>query len=381
MTFRPTVLLNGAVPKVTQTTIAKIHGVSRQAVGYALGLYTNSNIQLSSETLEKIRKTAEDLGYRPNRLAQLISGRPSGAIGVLNFGGVGQISAQSARAVANAVHAAGYQLMLYDATWYEDRDIGNVVGALIDFKVQGIILIAPTDWIPQSVLETLKSSGIPVVALGGGVQLEGIPLVESDYEHDAFLLTSRLLDAGYRSLVFLTDYLAAVTQKNQHTPRLQRVGGFRRAIVERGGKVSEIPLRGGSEDLRGEIHAASLRTDWTDPYEVGEHAMHHILARKELPEVVICANDDWALGAMKACGAAGIRIPEDIALAGNDGTLVSGYGMVPLTTIQLSLDELAKEAMSLLHGMIREDKNHAPASVSRIPGKLLWRASTQRVPA
>jgi DNA-binding LacI/PurR family transcriptional regulator len=369
------------VPKVTQATIAKIHGVSRQAVGSALGLYTNSNIKLSPGTREKIRRTAEELGYRPNRLAQLISGRPSGVIGVLNFGGVGQMSAQNALAVANAVHAAGYQLTLYDVTWYEDSDIGNVVTSLIDFKVEGIILISPTDWLPSSAIEAIKLSETPVVSLGGGVQLEGIPLVESDYEGDAFLLTSKLLDAGFQSLLFLTDYIANIKGNGNRNPRLHRMEGFRRALVERGGLVSNSPLANGNSGLRGEVYAASLPSDWTDPYQIGEHAMQHILARRDLPEVVICTNDDWAIGAMKACGEAGIRIPQDIALAGNDGILISGYGMVPLTTIRLSLDELASEAMSMLLGLIRGEITPAPSEVKKVPGKLLWRASTKRAAA
>lgn len=365
------------MPKVTQATIAKIHGVSRQAVGCALGLYTNSNIKLNAETRDEIRKTAEDLGYRPNRLAQLISGRRSGVIGVLNFGGVAQMSAQCALAVANAVHGAGYQLMLYDATWYEDTDIGNVVTSLIDFKVEGILLISPTNWMPRSALESIQKSGTPVVAIGGGIHLQGVPVVESDYAQDAFELTSGLLDAGYRSLLFLSDFQTAMNEKNPHNPRLQRMEGFRRAILERGGVIAESPARSQPDGILGEVYAASLRTDWTDPYKIGEHGMLHILARKELPEVVLCSNDDWAAGAMKACGESGLRVPEDIGIAGNDGNLISGYGLVPLTTVHLSLDELAKEATDMLHGMITGKDTAPSAVVKKIPGKLVWRASTR----
>lgn len=362
--------------KVTQATIAKIHGVSRQAVGCALGLYTNSNIKLNAETRDKIRRTAEELGYRPNRLAQLISGRPSGVIGVLNFGGVAQMSAQCALAVANAVHAAGYQLMLYDATWYEDSDIGNVVTALLDFKVEGILLISPTSWMPESAITAIQKSGTPVVAIGGGIHLQGVPVVESDYTQDAFALTSGLLDAGFQSLLFLTDTQATWNDKNPHSPRLQRIEGFRKAILERGGMVRDSPARGRQTGILGEVYAASLHTDWTDPYKIGENAMLHILARKVLPEVVLCSNDDWAAGAMKACGESGLRVPDDIAIAGNDGNLISGYGLVPLTTVHLSLDELAKAATDILHARISgKDTSHS-ATVKKIPGTLVWRAST-----
>jgi LacI family transcriptional regulator len=364
--------------KVTQSTIAKIHGVSRQAVGCALGLYTNANIKLNPETREKIRKTSEELGYRPNRLAQLISGRPSGVIGVINFGGVGQMSAQTGLAVANAVHSAGYQLMVYDATWYEEKDIGNVVTALLDFKVQGIILISPTNWLPPSAVHAIKNSGTPIVAMGGGVHLEGVPQVESDYEEDTLLLTTALLDAGYRSFVFLTDYLGTVAGTNNFNPRVRRLQGFTKALLSRGGVVSESPFFSGRPEICGEIYAASLKTDWTDPYKVGELSMQQILVRKELPEVVLCLNDDWAVGAMKACGEAGFSVPNDIAIVGNDGTKVAGYGLVPITTIQLSLDEMAKEATSMLEALIHQESSPDSNEIRKIPGKLLWRASSEK---
>ena len=113
--------------KVTQSTIARIHGVSRQAVGSALGLYTNSNIKLSAKVRESIIATAKELGYRPNRFAQIISGRKSGVIGVMNFGGITQMGSQNALYAARAIQESGFQLMLYDVTWYQKGGIETVL--------------------------------------------------------------------------------------------------------------------------------------------------------------------------------------------------------------------------------------------------------------
>lgn len=361
--------------RVTQATIAKMHGVSRQTVGCALGLYTNTNIKLSKQMREQILRTAKDLGYRPNRLAQIVSGRRSGVIGVMNFGGIAQMSSQSALNVANAIQEAGFQLMLYDVTWYQQGGIETVLSALLDNRVEGIVLISPTEWMPPDFLRSIRQHGIPVVSVGG-VFLEGVPHVESDYEQDSFQLVSGLLADGYRSLLCLTNWSNSGPDAPS-SPRLKRIHGFRRAIEAAGGTVSDAPARSPGGTLQGEIFLSPIPTDWDDPYRVGELGMRQILARKELPEVVVCANDDWAAGALKACGSEGIAVPEQIAITGNDGTVISGYGYIPLTTIIQPLDEMARRAVDILLRLIQQKKLPKSAMTVTLPGKIAWRESTR----
>ncbi|MFV0338558.1 MAG: hypothetical protein ACK5LK_10005 [Chthoniobacterales bacterium] len=246
--------------KVTQSTIAKMHGVSRQTVGCALGLYTNTNIKLSENMRQRIIQTAKELNYRPNRLAQIISGRKSRVIGVMNFGGVVQMSAQSALHTANAIQEAGYQLMLYDMTWYKEGDIDTVVSALIDNRVEGIILISPAEWMPLRILEMIRREDIPVVSIGG-VLLEGVHRVESDYEGDSFQLTSGLLEADYRDLLFLGSWSSKHHDEAHAGPYIKRLRGFSKAIEERGGVVSETPTNSKTSQIRGEIFHVAKATD------------------------------------------------------------------------------------------------------------------------
>lgn len=361
--------------RVTQATIAKMHGVSRQTVGCALGLYTNSNIKLSTEMRDQILRTAKELGYRPNRLAQIVSGRKSGVIGVMNFGGIAQMSTQNALYMAKAIQEAGYQLMLYDVTWYQQGGIETVLSALLDNRVEGIVLISPTEWMPPDFLASIRQHGIPVVSVGG-VFLEGVPHVESDYEQDSFHLVSGLLADGYRSLVCLTNWSNS-GQDAESSPRIKRIRGFRRAIEAAGGTVQDSPVRAAKTGVRGEIFLTPTPTDWGDPYHVGELGMRQILARKELPEVVVCANDDWAAGALKACGSEGVAVPDQIALTGNDGTVMSGYGYIPLTTILQPLAAMAQKAVEILLSLMAKKTLPKSAMTITLPGEIAWRESTR----
>lgn len=362
--------------KVTQATIAKMHSVSRQTVGCALGLYTNSNIKLSPEMRDRIISSAKELGYRPNRLAQIISGRRSRVIGVVNFGGIAQMSSQNALNIAKAIQESGYQLMLYDVTWYEKGGIETVLGALIDNRVEGIVLISPTEWMPSSFIDKIREHQIPVVSVGG-VFIDGVPHVESDYEHDTHSLVCGLFDAGYKSFLYLTNWVGSPRDKNHSGPRLKRLAGFRRAIAEKGGKTSESPVSFTGKSLHAEIFFTPSDTDWTDPYQVGEFSMRQVLARRELPDVVMCTNDDWAVGALKACGRESIRVPEDIAIAGHDGTVMSGYGYIPVTTTIQPLWEMARRTIDTLTLLI-DKKQLPPASgMVKVQGVIAWRASTK----
>lgn len=365
--------------KVTQSTIAKRLGISRQAVGCALGLYTNTNIKLNEETRERIIQTAAELGYRPNRLAQIISGRKSGTIGVMNFGGIAQMSAQNAYHVASAIHQIGYQMMLYDVTWYHKDDIANAAAALLDNRVEGIVMISPTNWMPKEILNNIQKEQIPVVSLGG-VFLENVPHIEASYKEDTYQLTKALLGKGYRSFVYLTSWSGPLLDEMQSSPNIKRMLGFRQAITEHHGVVEEHPEQSPSNQPHGELYYSGKVLDWSDPYEAGYLGMQQLLQRRQLPDVVMCSNDDWATGALRACGNAGLKIPEDMAVTGNDGTIVGGYGYVPLTTIVLPQEQLARTSLEILQKLINRESLPEADLYRSIPGHILWRSSTKETP-
>ena len=109
-------------------------------------------------------------------------------------------------------------------------------------------------------------------------------------------------------------------------------------------------------------------------YRPGYLGMKALLERGELPEAVLCGNDQWAHGALRACHQAGVRIPRDLALTGFDNDPVGEYGATPLTTMDHPSEEIAHQAVDCLLRMIQEGRKPSAGTIS-VRGKLIVRDS------
>ncbi len=339
----------------TQAEIAKKLGVSRQAVGFALGHYRDSRTKVSTSTRQRIVDAARELGYRPHRYAQLMRGKKSGVLGMIQFGSLGTFATERAACVAAALHKAGYEIFATDVAWYDKR-VGVACSSMLDAHVEGVILLAPADWFPEAELEQLRAAQIPVVGLSG-VKLPGVPQVRADTCQGMFDLTQHLLRLGYRRL-------AMVTLESNSWPVMDRIRGFHDAVAAlKDARVEAEVIREGFVDY------------WSNPYRCGEEAMKKLLRREHRPDAVACSNDDWAFGALGACGDAGVRVPDEIAVTGFDNTLAAGYGAVRLTTVMQPLEAMAQKAVELLVKRIRGETISPGEELVKLPCRLVVRQS------
>jgi len=348
--------------QITQAEIARKVGLSQQAVGFALGNYRNSRSKVSLETRQRILKAATELGYRPHRYAQVMRKGKSGVIGMIQFGGTLQVAHQRGIYAAKAVHEAGYHLLATDLLWYRDG-LRTACEAILDAHAEGVILCDPLTTTADSELQRVRQTGMPFVSLSG-VQLPGVPQVRSDVRQGMRDLTNHLLGLGCRRLALLIG--ASPLDKDEFTawPTLDRVAGFRDATKAAG--LSEAD---------GEIVPHENPHDFLFPFEVGKHAMQALLQRGNLPEVAICSNDDWAIGALAACAEAGVKVPEDIGITGFDDTVMGQFSMVPLTTVAQEPELMGRNAVELLTRIIRGDRALSETQVAKTPCRLVVRKS------
>jgi DNA-binding LacI/PurR family transcriptional regulator len=112
------------------------------------------------------------------------------------------------------------------------------------------------------------------------------------------------------------------------------------------------------------------------PHEAGRRLASQLLAAPgPRPEVLVCQNDDWAHGALAACAAAGLRVPEEIAVTGFDGSPLSAGGLAPLTTVVQPCREMAIRAVELLLGRIRGKARGGVPREIKLPCQVLVRQS------
>lgn len=355
--------------------IAAKAGVHPGTVSSVLSASGKSGTRVSVKTAERIRKIASEIGYIPNRYAQMMRMKRSRIIGVLEFGMSSELSMHRTISVGKAVREMGYDLLASNVLWYPEG-VEKALPAMLAMKVEGIILSSPSEWLPENYLGILRASGIPLVSFHG-VHLPGIPQVRQDALQPVQDLTRHLISLGRRRLTFLSRWSSLTHSEVFSWPILERSEGFRRAILEAGGSVvdrfsSSASVDGPPEGVlqigeTGEINA--------DPIDLGFRAANTALDGSPRPDALVCSNDEWAIGAMGACSEKGLRVPEDVAVTGVGNLKITRFTSPPLTTADFRSPAAGKIVVETLLQMINSSSSIPRDWLKKLPSELVIRRS------
>lgn len=192
-------------------------------------------------------------------------------------------------------------------------------------RVQQLDAFLCAGYFEPEILDSLRRTGKPLVLVD--MHRRGISSVNPDHQRGSFLATSHLLRSGRRQIALISGSPA-------HYSLEQRARGYRRALFE--AQVQADP------DL--EVIAPQLGDG-----EAGViAAMRQLLALRKPPDAVVCFNDSAALVAMRECLAAGLRIPQDIALIGFDDIGAASHAHPPLSTVRVDKEALGAKGVELL---------------------------------
>jgi LacI family transcriptional regulator len=332
--------------RVTALEVAKQAGVSQPTV--SLVLSKNPKARVAPETRARVLKAAEELGYRPNRLAQGLVRRRSFALGVIVPGFANPVSAAIVSGAERVAAQAGYAVLLCETG---EIDVKQHLKALTDRQIDGVIIAG----IGESSLPEAELARMNVVLVNQASDL--LSSVQDDSLNAGTLAARHLLDLGHRRLAFIGPVSTASAYR-------MRERGFATALRE----AEAVP--------------PSERWLRADPTVAGGlAAMRTLLAQAEPPTAVFCANDLIALGAHKACALAGISIPRAMSILGCDdidlGTLVTPE----LSTISTPKRELGARAVRLLLRQLdgaTEGKAPQSPTTQTLPVKLVLRGTTAR---
>jgi DNA-binding LacI/PurR family transcriptional regulator len=339
---------DGAAPESRRRTavmadVARLAGVSHQTVSRVI----NDSAHVRPETRRRVLAAMRTLDYRPNPAARaLVTGR-SRTLGVVSFDTTLYGPASTLFAIEQAAHAAGYFITIVSLL---AMDRAAVLGAVDRLRVQGvdgILVITPQEGAAEAVANL--PAAVPVVAVEAGPP-GSVPVVAVDQFAGAVSATQLLLDLGHRTVWHLAgprDFLEAQ----------QRVEGWRATLDAAG--VEAPPVVSG---------------DWSprSGYEVGRRLA-------EDPEVtaVFVANDQMALGVLRALHERGRSIPREISVVGFDDIPEAQYFTPPLTTVRQDFGEMGRSSLRLLLDLMRNDQ--APSRLTIAP-ELVVRRSTAPPP-
>jgi LacI family transcriptional regulator len=283
-------------------------------------VFNNGPRNVSPATRDKVLRAASELNYHPNELARALSFGKTNSIGLIVPDIANRFFGELARALEESAAARGNLLLIGDSGLNPDRERSHVA-AFVQRRVDSVVLVSLAD---DPSVDAFAEAGIPVVALHPLAARDGVSTISIDYRAAAYAATKHLLEHGYESIAMFNG-------PSESAGSLQHREGFERAFAESGVLAADIHSTQISR-----AHAAQVALD--------------VLARPGRPRAVYCSTDEQAYGVLFACHRLGLRVPEDVAVTGFDGTEHSAYSYPPLTTIRQPIPEIADRVVALLTG-------------------------------
>lgn len=336
--------------------VAKRAGVSAKTVSRVL----NDAGPVGARTREAVRAAMQELGYVPSNAARTMRSNRSGLIGLIT----GAISAAQeptqpaglpdlfiVQGIQRVMAAADMTLMVADTGGRRDR-VPLLVRTFLEHRAEGLIYVA--DYHQRVELPPIPAA-TPLV-LANCLDAAGTPAVLPDDRRGQRELTGRLAEAGHRRIAYLT--LRGVMEATR-----LRTLGYRDAL-EAAGLPFDPDLVRVADLGGGEGEAELLRS-----------VIDGMLRLPEPPTVLCCGNDAMAMRVYGILRSRGIRVPDEISVAGYDNYRVIAETLYPpLTTVDLPYAALgargAERLLALISGKGRDDR-----SPTLVAGPVLWRDS------
>ena len=326
--------------------VARLAGVSIGTASKAL----NANGRLRQETRDKVAEVAQQIGYRPNDMAQSLHRTRSMTVGVLSTDSFGRFTLPIFQALEEQFADQGIAIFMCNATDDQARERQHL-DQLLGKRIDGLLVTArrsdkrpPVGPLPP---------GLPVIYVYSQADDGDALSLLSDEAGGARLAVEHLNDIGCRRIAHITgpEHFEAVQQRKL---------GYRAALADAG-----LPE-----------HPGYYRSGvWSEAW--GREAVAALFdGAGERPDGLFCGNDQIARGAVDALRERGIKVPQEVAVVGFDNwEVMTSAARPPLTSIDMNLSALGHEAGRLLIGMIGGEKLRG---IRRLPCTLVVRDSTKR---
>jgi DNA-binding LacI/PurR family transcriptional regulator len=312
--------------------VARRAGVSHQTVSRVI----NSHPHVSAATKERVQQAISELGYRRNSAARALVTSRSGTIGVALLGSALFGPASTLLSVETAARRAGYFVSMVSLRATDIDSLSASFEHFMDQAVEGIIVIAPQ----VNVLDAAQAVAInvPLVVIASDLPKRlGLHRLSVDQYAGARMAVRHLAELGHHNIAHLagpSDWFDARA----------RVRGWRAELTKQ-----QLPT---TKVLHGDWSAES-------GYNIGLR-----LLDQHLPDAVFAANDQMALGLIRALTEAGVPVPQGISVVGFDDVEGAAYFNPPLTTIRQDFEALGEQCIDLLVRVLATEYTPAPKPIT-----------------
>lgn len=331
--------------QVTLQEIANALGVSAMTVSRAL----NDSDKINKNTKKKIIKKANEMGYTPNQIAKSLISQKSNTIGVVIPEIHHMFFAQVVSGIESVIYENGYHLLLTNSSESFERE-KDVTKALRSRRVDGILISCAEDSDDIDYYKNLVESGGNIVFFDRCIEDIGASCISVKDRVGARKITEHFIEHGFSNIAHLSGPPGiSISKKRQE--------GYLEAMSENGLQDKQL------------VKVAGFREN------SGYEAMKTLIEEtgKDHPRAVFAVNDPVAFGAIKAIKEKGLRIPEDIAIAGFSDDMRAELMSPPLSTVGQPAFQIGKKAAEkLIHTIENEDE---PVESIYIDTKLVIRES------
>jgi len=333
---------------VSMREIAKLAGVSNATVSRVL----HGSSLVTEETTRRIQKIIQDLNFVPNNSAAYLKSGKSQIYGIIVPDLTNPFFAEVVK-LFEALLAENEQELLVANTDSHSMRMQRSVRRMLLRRVDGVALLASE--LEAASLESLVQNQIPVVTTNHHHIANGLSDIMIDLAGGTAQMIAHLKELGHRHVGFIGGRVGLATSR-------VRRESFLEAVVKQGLSSKEGWMVEGNSRIDG-----------------GSAAMAKILSQPEIPTAVVAANDLTAIGALRTARKRGLRIPDDISIAGCDDIEISDIVFPPLTTLRISRKEYARMMFEALQEAGQDLTR--PGRQFELPTRLVVRQSTGPVPA
>ncbi|QEO16066.1 LacI family DNA-binding transcriptional regulator [Agromyces intestinalis] len=309
--------------------VAREAGVSGQTVSRV----ANGRDNVDAETRERVLDAMQKVGYRPNSAARALRSGRFHSIGVIMFTLSSFGNMRTLDAIAEAAAASGYSITLIPVAHPTQGEVSGAMRRLSEEAVDGIIIIVEVHLLDER--DVVLPAELPVVVVDSTAG-DRYPVVDTDQAHGARLATEHLLALGHRTV----HHVGGPERSYSATHRRE---AWEATLREHGAEVPP-PLVGDWSSESGHAHGLALASD---------------------PDVtaIFAANDQMALGVLRALHESGRRVPEDVSVVGFDDMEEARSYWPPLTTVRQFFDEVGRRSVEALLHEVESGERRASALV------------------
>ena len=334
--------------RVNISDVARRAGVSRKSVSRVI----NREEYVSEALKKKVEKAIAQLNFAPDRQARSLRTGKSLHIAFVYETPSSYYVISLIEGIRSGCRERGYELVLHETTAKGSRLVLSVLEFVERERLDGLLMMPPlTD--NEHLLAALDDAGVVYGRIAPGNQRrDGLDVLTTDRQAGAEM-TEHLLSLGHRHLAFING-------DPDHLAMMRRLDGARDALRDWQGEPCKLTVHQGF-----------------CTFDSGVRAAKDLLSLDPRPTAIFAANDDMAAGVIYEAQERGLRIPDDLSIAGFDDTLLASRIWPGLTTVRQPTREMGQTAARILIDRVmgRTLEGAAP-----IPTELVVRKSTGPAP-